>query len=210
MELNLGGLYLVVDPALPLEELLDKVEIALENGVNLVQIWNNWPTGISIEEKVVLIARLYELTSKHKIPLLINENLELEPFIKVDGFHLDTIPNNFNKNNFGNNYLFGLTCSNDLEVIKKAVANNIDYISFCAVFPSQSAIDCELVSLETIKNARAITKLPFFVSGGINHKTINNLKQYPIQGIAVISGIMKANDIAKTTKKYAQKIRTLL
>jgi thiamine-phosphate pyrophosphorylase len=204
MELGLRGLYLVVDPAQPLEELLDKVKIALDNGVNLVQIWNNWPAGISIEEKVDLIASFYELTSYFNRPLLLNENLELEPFIQVDGFHLDTIPNNFDKTNFKKDYLFGITCSNDLEVIKKAKANDMDYISFCAVFPSQSAIDCELVSLETIENARAMTKLPFFVSGGINLKTINKLKAYPIQGVAIISGIMKANDLATTTKSYAQ------
>ncbi len=41
-----GGLYLVLNPALDPATLLNKLAQALEGGVTVLQIWNNWPSSI--------------------------------------------------------------------------------------------------------------------------------------------------------------------
>lgn len=207
MEINkkhiTGGLYLVINPALELNILLQKLEAALSGGIDIVQIWNNWPAGLN---KLSFISEIASLCRPYNIPLLINQEWSLLiETTDLDGIHFDTFPDMLLtiREAVARDIIIGVTCSGNLETVQLAQENKLDYISFCAMFPSTSAGSCDIVLPETVRLAGEITSLPIFISGGITPENAILLKEKILfDGIAVISGILSANDPEKQARAY--------
>ena len=198
-----GGVYLVVDPAMDRSLLLSKLAPALKAGIKAVQIWNNWLPGA---DKQACIAAVSGLCRAYQVPLLINNDWELlidSPYL--DGVHFDTLPRNYDEiqEKVGRPFIAGITCSGDLDVIRWAEKKGLDYVSFCAMFPSASAGSCSIVMPSVVNEASKITNIPLFVSGGITPENIFSLRQLTLfDGVAVISGIMSKNDPYAKVKLY--------
>ena len=196
----------MVDPAMPGAVLLEKVAAALEGGVRVLQIWNNWPLAFTQADKQALMADLVALASGYAVPVLVNEEWQLLKNTALAGVHFDAIPPDFEKikAELGSAVIYGITCGNNLEVIRWASKHQLDYVSFCAVFPSASAGACKLVRPETIRQARQITAMPFFLSGGITTENLITLKGLDFDGVAVISGILSAPSARDSASAYQQ------
>ncbi len=198
-----GGIYLVLNPAADLELLCNKLEAALTAGIQAVQIWNNWPPET---DKLAYIEKLGQRCQTHHVPLLINENwllLKQSPYLQ--GVHFDEIPADFEhiKQTLGQAFIAGITCTDELGNLHWAMANQLDYISFCAMYPSPSAGSCSRVMPATVQQARRLTQMPLFVSGGITPQNILTLKQNtPFDGVAVISGILSAENPQQKVLEY--------
>jgi thiamine-phosphate pyrophosphorylase len=203
---NINGIYLVVDPAMKQSKLLDKVEQALEGCVDILQIWNHWPDGMSEYDKEQLVTHIIEMADKYDVPVLVNEDWELLTNTRAHGVHFDSIPNNIDKirQKVDRGFISGVTCSNDLEVVKWAETHDFNYVSFCAMFPSPSVGSCEIVKPETVRKARELTDMPLFLSGGITPERIAELDGLAFNGVAVISGILKDDEPQERTLNYQQ------
>lgn len=203
-----GGIYLVLDPSTNRTELLEKLEQALNGGVDIIQIWNHWAESISHSGKVELVEEILDLSKEYNIPVLMNNDWKLLKTTDLDGVHFDEVPGDLNRvqEEIQREFLAGVTCSNDLEVIQWAEDHDIDYISFCSMFPSNSVDSCEIVRPETIQKAREITDLPLFVSGGITTENLSKLDDLDFQGIAVISGILSSDSPRESAFKYKQSL----
>lgn len=206
-----GGVYLVLNPAMNKSLLLDKLRQALEGGVQVLQIWNNWPADFDKRDKTELIRDILAISSVYGVPLLMNEEWEWLKDTALSGVHFDQIPENYEaiKSEIKRNFISGITCGNDLRVVEWAEQNHLDYISFCAMFPSSSVGSCEIVRPETIIKAREITSLPLFLSGGITAGNIPDLKELDFSGVAVISGILNADNPKSYTLAYTQALNQL-
>lgn len=206
---KLNGIYLVVDPSMEQAELLDKIEQSLEGGVRILQIWNHWPDGMNDYDKEQLISYINEMAGKYDVPVLINDDWELLKNTDVNGIHFESVPENFEqiKKEVGCDFIAGITCSNDLEVVRWAEEHDFDYVSFCAMFPSPSVEICPIVQPETVQKAREITDMPLFLSGGITPENIGKLDGLDFNGVAVISGILNSKEPRKITKEYKQTLK---
>jgi thiamine-phosphate pyrophosphorylase len=198
-----GGIYLVLNPAIDKGLLLAKLANALTGGINVVQIWNNWTAGA---DKPELIKAIAELCMPYHVPVLINQEWQLLTQTKyLQGVHFDAIPDDFAdiKQTIGKPFLAGITCSGDLDTVRWADSNRFDYVSFCSMFQSASAGTCSIVSPATVTMAREITTMPLFVSGGITPENAQSLKaETEFDGVAVISGILSADDPEQKVKQY--------
>lgn len=198
-----GGVYLVIDPAMDKSLILSQLAPALKAGIKAVQIWNNWLSGAN---KSSVIAAISGLCRAYGVPLLIDNDWKMlidSPYL--DGVHFDTIPKNYPEIQkiVGRSFISGITCSGNLDVVRWAEENKLDYVSFCAMFPSPSAGSCDIVMPATVKQARGLTGMPLFVSGGITPENILTLRSStPFDGVAVISGIMSADDPYSKVKLY--------
>ncbi|HEY9196421.1 MAG TPA: thiamine phosphate synthase [Mucilaginibacter sp.] len=198
-----GGIYLVLNPAMDRELLMTRLSGALAGGIDVVQIWNNWPAGtdrLKLIEDIALLCRPYQ------IPVLINNDWQLmiaSPHLH--GVHFDNIPDDFAaiKQAVGKPFLAGITCSNHTGNAYWAMAHGLDYISFCSMFPSSSAASCDIVMPATVKQVRAESSIPIFVAGGITPQNIPALKkETPFDGVAVISGILSDDNPEQKVKLY--------
>ncbi len=205
-----GGIYLVLDPALARERLLRSLKEAVLSGkVCGVQLWDHWE---GVENKGGLIGEIMAVCREAEVALLVNNNRQMLVEYGFDGIHFDAMPEEslYDLKRDAGNPLVGLTLGNDLSPLLSAGAGALDYISFCSVFPSASAGVCEIVSRETIQNARALTCLPVFLSGGINLSTISGLEGLPFEGVAVISGVMSAPDPGKAAESLHQSLNKVI
>ncbi|RYE37482.1 thiamine phosphate synthase [Pedobacter sp.] len=204
-----GGLYLVVNPALNEDILLEKVQAALSGRIDIVQIWNNWPME---GKKVDIIEAIARLCKPYSIPVLINEEWPLLLKTKdLHGVHFDRLPDELAsiRKIVGRPILTGLTCTGDLKTVQLANKNQIDYISFCSMFPSASAGSCSIVLPETVQRASTLTNLPIFISGGITPENTALLKKkIPFSGVAVISGILSSENPKMEAEAYQLALNT--
>ncbi|RYF89133.1 MAG: thiamine phosphate synthase [Chitinophagaceae bacterium] len=198
-----GGVYLIVDPAIPTKKLLHKLASALDGGVSIVQIWNNWPADVNKDQ---LITDIAFLSHQHDIPVLINEDWNLlftHP--ELDGIHLDEIPPDYylNVQLTGRDIITGITCGNDFKKIIWAIADKLDYLSFCSMFPSSSAGSCEIVMPSVIEKTRLLTDQPIFIAGGLTPENVVMLSgTITFDGVAVVSGIMDADSPGSSARDY--------
>ncbi len=208
MTTKVGELYLIADATLEKERIMHKIFDAVKNGVGIVQLYN---TEKLSAEQIATLNALCTICHQNHVSVLVNNNWQLLTKTLLDGVHFDSIPTNFQeiKQIIGRHFLSGITCSNDLSVVEWAAEHQFDYISFCSMFPSLTANQCEIVSFDTVKQARMITDMPLFVAGGINLNNLNELSELPINGIAVVSGIMSSDDVPTITKKYFSEINKI-
>jgi thiamine-phosphate pyrophosphorylase len=198
---RLQGLCLVVDPSVPHRKLVDIVEKSLKGGVDLLQMWK--PSGNSLDIRG-LARDLLNLAKDYGVPLLINDDLQLARDVEADGVHFDgydVTPSDARKL-LGKQSIIGYTVGNDLSWIKWAEAEGADYVSFCSVFPSSSAIRCEMIPLRTLRSAKSSAELPVFASGGITLSNAHLVLETGVDGIAVISAILKASDPRQTAESF--------
>ncbi|SFF76136.1 MULTISPECIES: thiamine phosphate synthase [Salegentibacter] len=203
------GVYLVVDPQMQKTVLINKLkQIMAKSEIAAVQIWDNFKNA---ENKISLINEICKVCENYKVPVLLNNNWDLLNQTEASGIHFDKIPNNFKeiKNNIPPKALLGLTCNNNLETVKWADRNNMDYISFCSIFPSSTANSCDLVDFEIIKKAREITEMPIFLAGGIKPSNMHLLKELDFEGVAVISGIMSAENPSISAENYNSEFKKI-
>lgn len=202
-----GGLYLVVDPKPGLQVVLPKIQAALAGGVDVIQLWNNWRDNEPIEEFVLQVCAL---AHRFDVPVLMNEQWEYLQVLPLDGIHFDTIPKNFDqiRQKINRCFLTGITCGNDPKEIQWAVAHKLDYISFCSVFPSSTANSCDLVRHTIIQETRTRTNIAIYAAGGINEYNMATLLPLGINGVAIVSGIMNAEDPCAAASRFKQKITT--
>lgn len=204
-----NGIYLIVDPSMDRNILVNKLKEIICEEISMIQIWDNFKDD---ENTLDLINEIVQLAHTQNIPVLINNQWKLLKHTNLDGIHLDKAQDNILelKNELNREIITGITCDNDLSIVKWANENEIDYISFCSMFPSSTANSCELVSFETVQKARKVTKLPIFLAGGIRSDNIEKLNELDYSGIAVVSGIMNAEHPTEEIKKYKQKLKSEL
>ncbi len=197
---GLKGLYLVVDSRLG-PEVLKAAEAAIRGGVDLVQLLD----GPGARE---IAMPLRQITRTYGRPLLVNNNLDLAEYVRSDGLHVDghqPLPSAIKKA-LGNEAAAGYTCGNDLEKIRWAENAGADYVSFCSIFPSGSAGECEIVPLETVARGKRQTCLPVFASGGITQENVERVLATGVDGIAVISAILKTIDPEASAKRFKRSL----
>lgn len=201
-----SGVYLIIDPSVNRDKLLNTLEQIVRESIAAVQIWDNFlPDEIPLQ----LIDQVLQLCHPQNIPVLINNRWELLKKIHLDGVHFDKQPHDIFqlKQELGRDLITGITCNNDLSAVQWAHDNGLDYISFCSMFPSSTANSCELVTFDTIRSAHAITDIPIFLAGGINPDNMDKLAVLNYSGVAVVSGIMNAADPLSELKSYQDKIK---
>lgn len=195
------GLYAIADSSiLSDEELLEKIEIVLKNGAAMLQ----YRDKSGIFKHAVEIKRLCD---QYNIPLIINDNLQLVKQLDADGVHLGKNDGdlNFARDLLGTNKIIGISCYNDLNRALEMQTQGATYIAFGAFFSSNTKPLAVKADLGLLKEAKRKLSLPIVCIGGI---TLENADQLTLNGadyIAVIQGLFKSNDLAKTTQQFSKK-----
>ncbi|MBW8524456.1 thiamine phosphate synthase [Chryseobacterium chendengshani] len=201
-----SGIYLIIDPSIEEKILFSKLNLIVKEKISAIQIWDNFNEDQNIEK---ILLKIHEIISVNNIPLIINNRWEYLKPISLDGVHFNEIPENIDeiKKEINRDFIVGITCNNDLSTIEYAEKHRFNYISFCSMFPSKTVNSCELVDFETVQIAKSIFSGKIFLAGGIDLNNIKNLNHLNYDGIAVVSGIMSAENPSETINNYHQKIK---
>lgn len=197
----LKGVYIVVDPLMDENKIIQQLEKIKNENISAVQIWNN-PKVENIESSLIdNIIRVFQNTPT---PILINDQWELLKNHDLDGVHFEELPEDWERirEEISIPFIKGLTLQNDLTSVPLFNELNFDYLSFCSLFPSPTADQCEIVSQDTVEKCRKLTSKPIFLAGGINLENIQSIQHLPADGIAVVSSIMNAENPLEKLKEY--------
>lgn len=189
--------YLLIDATLNLEKVQSKLEkvLPLLSKIQLYHTQRIYPEYLK---------EWLDWLNSFDIPCFVYQNTSVLEFNEKVGIHLDNVEDlSDTEIRLERKIRKGVTVGNDIEKIKRAEQLGYDYISFCSVFPSESAEVCELVNREIIQQARKYFSGEIFLAGGINTDTKKQLQGLDYDGVAVISAIMSHNaeDIVSTVKK---------
>lgn len=195
------SLYLITDSSVPLEKMVETVKQAIEGGVTLVQIREK--TGTT-REMVNIATKIHEVTKSYGIPLIIDDRVDVALAIDAEGVHLgkEDMPINIARRILGNDKIIGATAKT-VPWALEAYEQGADYLGVGAIYPTTTKVKTVITSVDTLKDICAAVPIPVNAIGGLNKDNVDILKDVDIDGICVVSAIMKAED----TKKAAQELK---
>lgn len=203
--------YLLLYAVTPQEEeksLLPKIEQALAGGVTLLQLREKQLCGRALEGKALAVKRLCD---RYKVPLVINDNIELAQAVGAAGVHLGTkdMPVDLARRRLGPGKIIGAT-ARTVEQALAAQAAGADYLGSGAVFATSTKADAVPMSRELLGKICRSVQIPVVAIGGIGESNIDELQGIPIFGVAVAAGIFGAADVKKAAENLARQAKLML
>lgn len=200
MKLNLK-LYLVTDTEiLRGRDFYKCIEDALKGGVTTVQLREKNSSGKEFLEKAY---KLRELTKKYNATFIVNDRVDIAMICDADGVHVGQSDINAKdvRKLIGRNKILGVS-TRCLEEAKKALADGADYIGVGAMFNTSTKKDAKIVSFDTLKDIKDNVNIPIVCIGGISLENVAMFEDINIDGFAIVSAILKSDDIYNETKKW--------
>ncbi len=187
------------------DELLAKIEAALKGGVRLIQLREKSLKG---GELLRLAKKFRALTKDYGARLLINDRVDIALAAGACGVHLTASsfsPTEARKL-LGRSKLIALSAHSP-EQARTAQTDGADFITLGPVFftPSKAAYG-EPLGLAGFKEITNLLDLPVYALGGVKKDNIKETLDAGAAGVSMISAILSANDITKTTRKILKKI----
>ena len=176
----------------------------IEGDVDLIQLRAK---ESPVAEIVDLAGRLSKLTSAAGIPLIVNDYAEVAAQVPVEGVHVgqddDSVAHARKK--AGRQVLIGKS-THSLEQAVAAEREGADYIGFGPVFATPTKPDYHPIGVTGIKRVHHEVSVPIFCIGGIKIDNLGEVMAAGAKRVAIVSGLLKAPDIAK----YARGCKALL
>ncbi|MFA6916881.1 MAG: thiamine phosphate synthase [Parachlamydiales bacterium] len=199
-------LYLVAHQGTQTEdEFIKNILLAVEGGVNIVQLREK---NLSSLELKALGKKLLQVLRPLKVPLIINDRVDIAYEIEADGVHLgqSDLSTIAARAILGNDALIGLSIEN-MEQAHTAQNFPVNYIAASPIFATQTKIDCAHPwGLVGLRKLCALSSHPVFAIGGINHINVDKVMDCGVSGIAVISAILNAPCPKETSQVLINKM----
>jgi thiamine-phosphate pyrophosphorylase len=187
-------------------DILRLIGRAVEGGVTIVQLRGKRWTSREFLDAGMKAAGLLK---PRKIALIINDRVDIALACKADGVHLgqDDIPLPHARKILGENRVIGISVSNAKEA-EAAEKEGADYLGAGPVFQTASKKDSgPLLGLEGLRAIRRIVTIPILAIGGISASNAAEVVRAGADGVAVISAITGAGNVAKAAAEIVEAIR---
>ncbi|GMG65231.1 thiamine phosphate synthase [Tetragenococcus halophilus] len=185
---------------------LQKIEEACKNGVTLVQLREKELTTSAYYK---LAQKVKNVTDAYQIPLIIDDRVDICLAIDASGVHIgdDELPVEVTRQLIGNKIL-GVSAKN-VSQAQEAQMSGADYLGIGAMFSTTTKKDAQTTSFETLQQITQEISIPVVAIGGITEERITNFNHINIQGIAIVSEIMKASNIGEKVGQMRTKFTQL-
>ena len=188
------GLYLVTDRGLCGQKSLEDIVLqAVKGGVSCVQLREkDISTRLFVEEA----QRIKEILAPYKIPLIINDRIDIALACGADGVHIgqDDMPYATARLLMGEKAIIGLSVEtwDDVEESQKL---DVDYIGVSPVFATPTKTDTKGAwGLEGLAKIKAFSCHPLVAIGGLNESNARETVAAGADCIAVVSAICASPD----------------
>ena len=185
----------------------DAVRQALLGGVTMVQLREK---NCSAKEFFETAQRVKKITDQAGVPLIINDRVDIALAVDADGVHVgqSDIPAAEARRLLGPDKIIGVS-ARTVEQARKAEADGADYLGVGAMFVTGTKQDAKVTSKEELKRIRAAVAIPIVAIGGIKADNVEELKETGIDGVAVVSAVIAAENIASAAEELAGRVKEL-
>lgn len=205
--MKIKGLYAIIDNSLVPE--IQNIEIAkrlISGGAMIVQLRGK---GLSSKELLADAREIRLLTREAGATFIVNDRADIALLSDADGVHLgqNDLPIDEARKILGKEKLIGISTHN-IEQALKAEQEGADYIGFGPVFGTKTKADAEEAKgIEALKEVNKKVSIPVIAIGGINLENLKEVIDAGADGVAVISAIVKAENIEETTKRFIEALK---
>lgn len=188
-------LYAVTDRAwVGKQSLAEQVESALRGGVTCVQLREK-----ELDEERFLreAEEIFTLCKRYRVPFFINDNVALALRCHADGVHVgqDDMDVAAVRRLVGQEMMIGVSV-HTVEEARTAAEGGADYLGVGAMFATSTKTDASLVTKDTLRAICDAVSIPVVAIGGINKSNLLELAGTGVDGVALVSAIFSAADIA--------------
>ena len=201
-------LYFITDSTLyERDEFLRRVEEVLKAGVSLIQLREKNKTT---REYIEMATAVHDLTKKYNVPLIIDDRVDVMLAVDAEGVHLgaEDMPLDMARKLIGPDKILGAT-TKTVEAARAAYENGADYLGVGAIFPTTTKVKTILTSTDTLSKICKNVPIPVFAIGGLNPSNLDVLNEIDIEGVCVVSAIMKADSPYNATLEMQRAISQL-
>jgi len=195
-------LYLVTDERLSRgRSHLEVAEAAIRGGADVIQLRDKSADSGTLY-RIALALR--KLTLEAKVPLIVNDRLDIALAVDADGLHVgqDDLPASVARRLLPPGKILGVSTETPQEALK-AVEDGADYLGVGPIFEARgSKADAgEPKGLGMIAPIRAKCRLPIVAIGGIKSGNARSVREAGADAVAVISDIVAADDIEQAARR---------
>ncbi len=201
------GLYAITDPALTApSRLAEQVGAALAGGAAMLQYRDKRSDPADQRQ---LAAALLRLCRAARVPLIINDDIELAADIGADGVHLgrDDGALSSARARLGATAIIGVSCYNELPRAVQAEAAGASYVAFGRFFPSRTKPEAVPASPDLLREAKGAVRIPVAAIGGVNAENGGALIAAGADLLAVIHGVFGQADPQGAAMEIARLFR---
>lgn len=202
-------LYLVTDrQGLCDEDFLNRVGLACKSGVTLVQLREK---ELSSRDFFNLAVKVKLITDKYDISLIIDDRVDICQAVGADGVHVgdSDLPINVVRKLLGPNKIIGVSAKS-VQSAQEAAKQGADYIGVGAIYPTQTKVVTQHTSIKTLREISQNVSIPVIAIGGIKEAKIRHLAETGIVGVAVVSEIMQAINIAQKVPNLLKELHKVV
>jgi thiamine-phosphate diphosphorylase len=185
-------LHLVTEPLRSPDELIRAAALALDGGVDWVQLRNKSGSAASLYDEATDLLRV---AHQHGARLVINDRLDVALAVGADGVHLagQSLPPGAAVHLAAGRVLVGRSV-HSLPEASDAAAAGVDYLTFGHVFPTTSHPGLPPRGLAELAAIVQAIEVPVLAIGGITVANLDDVLRTGCAGIAVISAILSDPD----------------
>jgi thiamine-phosphate pyrophosphorylase len=181
----------------PLEEI---VRAAIAGGATMIQLREK---TIDTRSFIELGQRLLSITREARVPLIINDRVDVALAIDADGVHVgqEDMPGAIARRLLGPDKLVGITVSN-VEEARQAERDGADYLGTNAVFATPTKTDTgRPMGLEGLSQVSEAISTPIVGIGGVNADNAAYVIRAGAAGVAVVSAVVAADDVEAAARQ---------
>jgi len=203
--LKIVQLYAIADPSLCLrKDLFKLISLAIEGGAQMIQFRDKESSDKEFLEKA---RKIHKITLRKKIPLIINDRVDIAKLINAEGVHLgdDDLPVKEARRILDTEKIIGASACN-LKTAKLKEKEGADYIGLGPIFETSSKNIERPLGINILEEANEVLDIPVFPIGGINLSNLEQIISTSTKRIAVISAIFMAEDVKKATQELLKRL----
>lgn len=203
MKREIAGLYAVTPDVADVPDLIATAGAALSGGARLLQYRNkSAASALRLSQAQSLLA----LCRRSRVPLIVNDHLDLALAVGADGVHLGVEDGSLAtaRARLGPARILGASCYGRLELALEAERLGADYVAFGSFFPSGVKPGAVRAPLTLLRDAKRRLSVPVVAIGGI---TLENAPQVIAAGadsVAVISALFGADDVRAAARRFSE------
>lgn len=171
---------------------------ALAGGARVIQLRAKGETARTLWE----VGRtILPLTREREAALIVNDHLDIAMAVDADGVHLgeDDLPLAAARRLAGPAALIGASVANPEEA-RQAEADGATYVSVGSIYATASKPDAgDAIGLAPIGDIKRAVAVPVLAIGGITCDNVSAVIRAGADGVAVISAVTDAEDMAAAT-----------
>lgn len=188
--------------------LINQIEKAIKGGVTCVQLREKELDENSFLKEAFDVK---EICKKYKVPLIINDNVEIAIKVKADGVHIgqDDISVQQVRKMAGKDMIIGVSAHNVEEALE-AERNGADYLGVGAVFSTATKSNAKKLPENVLKDICQSVSIPVVAIGGINKVNMMELAGSGIDGVALISAIFACEDIENECRELHSMVKKVV